>query len=104
MSLAKRLFAWDAGSGQQTVIRYSFRPPMRPQIIALKALYENRGKAIHANQTAKGVGGVPFTNSATLGLLGTYLVPHVGKILIGSRALKTESKHGFRFLKTIQAA
>jgi predicted DNA-binding transcriptional regulator AlpA len=63
----EEVIAWDAGSGQQTVIRYSFRPPMRPQIIALKALYENRGKAIHTNQTAKGVGGGAFYKLSYIG-------------------------------------
>src|SRR5258708_21869182 len=63
----EEIIEWDAGNGPQAVIRYSFSPPIRPQIIALKALYENKGKAIHANQTAKGVGGGAFDKLKHMG-------------------------------------
>lgn len=63
----EEIVEWAAGTGPQAVIRYDFRPPMHPQIIALKALYEHRGKAIHPSQTAKGVGVSAFDKLMHMG-------------------------------------
>jgi hypothetical protein len=61
------IYNFEVGTGAQAVIRYDFRPPMIPQIIALKALYENRGTAIHPSQTPKGVGSSAFYKLSYIG-------------------------------------